>query len=214
MQQISDAISAVPAWTVVGAGLLAGAAIGFVVARALSRRALDAVLHVDLLTAAARRRDALAAAWWIPTGIAASGLLAGAIAAGQLTLIRAAGVIVAGGIALAAAAHAIARLSGGAPIELRSEWSGLGGGVGGWQLSPVVGLLVLAIGFGGATVSLTARPEGNGCTGAALIEQKGPQPLASLDAATPDRSLQRASTLPSHPPAADLGADESSPRER
>lgn len=59
--------------------------------------------------------------------------------------------------ALYAARLAIERLSGdGASVQ--THWGGIGGGLGGWRMSPTLFLLVLALGFAGAAVGLAFEP--------------------------------------------------------
>src|SRR5712671_4122955 len=77
------------------------------------------------------------------TGLAVIGL-AGAISR-EISFTQAIVTVAFAGAALVAAAHAIQMLVKGDAIGLQSHWGGLGGALGGWRLSPVTSLLVLAL---------------------------------------------------------------------
>lgn len=75
-------------------------------------------------------------------------------ALGGVSSLQALLVIVLGSAALVAAANALVRFREGEMVELQSNWGGLGGGFGGWRLSSVTSLSVLALIFAGsATVA-------------------------------------------------------------
>jgi hypothetical protein len=75
-----------------------------------------------------------------------------AVRADQLTFGQALPVIILGGVAVIAAAAAIARFEKGDRVELESHWGGLGGGLGGWRVSAVTILSLLALVFAGAAL--------------------------------------------------------------
>lgn len=67
---------------------------------------------------------------------------------------RAALVLVCGAATLIVTAYGLAALVRGQPVEMSSHWGGLGGGIGGWQLSPPTVALLLALVFLGATIAI------------------------------------------------------------
>jgi hypothetical protein len=65
---------------------------------------------------------------------------------------------------LIAAAYALGALRSGEGIGVSSHWGGLGGGLGGWRLTPATPALLLALIFFGASVAIGLRdggPAGN-----------------------------------------------------
>jgi hypothetical protein len=61
--------------------------------------------------------------------------------------------------ALVAICNAAARLNEGDTLEFVTHWGGLGGGLGGWRLSPAAGLVVLAIVSASAAITVVlGRP--------------------------------------------------------
>jgi hypothetical protein len=67
---------------------------------------------------------------------------------------KAALLLVCGTLALIAGAYALAALKDGEAVELSSHWGGLGGGLGGWRLSPVTTMLLLTLIFLGTAVAV------------------------------------------------------------
>ena len=115
---------------------------------------------------------------------------------GQISFARAALVIVFSVLAVVTGRLALERASDNT-IGVESHWGGLGGGLGGWRISPVIVRSVLALGFAGAAVSAvfeppkpapTAKtgeqpPQGDGNTGAdSAADGKGNKPKAGADA--------------------------------
>jgi len=76
---------------------------------------------------------------------------------GQISFARAALVIAFSVLAVVTGWLAIERASAN-DIGVQSHWGGLGGGLGGWRISPVIVLSVLALGFAGAAVSVVFEP--------------------------------------------------------
>ena len=69
------------------------------------------------------------------------------------------------GLSVVAASVAVMRLIsrlGDEPIELQTNWGGLGGGLGGWRLSGTAVLLVVALSFGGAAIGIGLAPQAGG----------------------------------------------------
>jgi hypothetical protein len=77
-----------------------------------------------------------------------------AVQSDQLSFARSALVILIGSGALVAAAQAVAQLERGETIELTTHWGGLGGGIGGWRLSPVTALIIIALALTGSAVGV------------------------------------------------------------
>lgn len=66
----------------------------------------------------------------------------------------------------------------GESIELESKWGGLGGGLGGWRMSPAAGLLVLAIALAAAAAASIQPPpndKDSGSAGAAAVSAGAPE---------------------------------------
>ncbi len=87
-------------------------------------------------------------------GIAA--LLFVAVAQKQIEALPAALVLICGTLTLLAASYALEGLARGDEIEVNSHWGGLGGSLGGWRVSPITTLLLLALIFLGATITAGA----------------------------------------------------------
>lgn len=64
--------------------------------------------------------------------------------------------------AVFATTRAVDMLWRGEAFELQSLWGGLGGGLGGWRLSPVAGVAIVALAMVGATVAVTLTEKPNG----------------------------------------------------
>lgn len=77
-----------------------------------------------------------------------------AVDAGAIEVLQAALLLVCGSLALTAGAYALAALREGDAVELSSHWGGLGGGLGGWRLSPVATMLLLTLIFLGTAVAV------------------------------------------------------------
>ncbi|MEE4455215.1 hypothetical protein [Novosphingobium resinovorum] len=56
--------------------------------------------------------------------------------------------------AAAASAHALDAIERGSSLGFESHWGGLGGGSGGWRLSPATGAALLALSFTGAAIAV------------------------------------------------------------
>jgi hypothetical protein len=91
-------------------------------------------------------------AWIIGVLFSAGVMVVAALRSDRLPLLQGAVVAILGSIALVAAAHALTLFRGGETVELQSSWTGLGGGLGGWRMSPVTALCALALLSGGAAV--------------------------------------------------------------
>ena len=116
-----------------------------------------------------------------------------ATGAGEMSFTHAALLIVAGSIALVAAAHAIRLLGQGETIELQSQWGGLGGGLGGWRITPVTSLVLLALAFGVSAVGIglhrpTSNDQGNKPPASAVTP---PQPAPATQAAPPSGDAKK-----------------------
>lgn len=72
----------------------------------------------------------------------------------QIDFVQAMLIVLLGSAALVAMVQAIDRLQRGESIELQSHWGGLGGALGGWRLSPVTSLLVLALVLAGGAIGV------------------------------------------------------------
>jgi len=79
--------------------------------------------------------------------------LVGALAQ-SIDFIQAMLILLLGSAALVAMAQVIDRLQRGESIELQSHWGGLGGAIGGWRLSPVTSLLLLALILTGSAIGV------------------------------------------------------------
>jgi hypothetical protein len=74
------------------------------------------------------------------------------IVLGEVGVAAASVALLAGGAAAVIATRASDLLMRGDRVELESHWGGLGGGLGGWRLSPAAGLVLLALVFLGTAV--------------------------------------------------------------
>lgn len=63
-----------------------------------------------------------------------------------------------GSIAILASTSAIGRLRCGDVFEVQSNWGGLGGGIGGWRASPVIGLSAISVIFAAAAFAAAILP--------------------------------------------------------
>lgn len=175
----------------VAVAVAVGAVVGFIAGRYVRPGSFAP-------TAAAPRRSG---EWYRVALFCGAVMVLAALPEKTLSFVEAAVIIVLGAITLVAASRALSLLADGAAVELQTEWGGLGGGLGGWRLSPVVGLIFLALIFGGSAVAFTAsaikRDTGSG---------GGPQATATATAAKP-------SLAPPPPPAkpADAGAAQPAP---
>jgi hypothetical protein len=131
-------------------GFLAGLLVGVVLAVALFylvrrlreiRFPATEQIVTDLLKQAAAHAVIIVAIVGSLFGV----VLFGAVVTGHLDAIRFAIAVLAGGAALVAVSRAAEVLAKGGRIELQSNWGGLGGGLGGWSLSPAAGLVLLVL---------------------------------------------------------------------
>jgi hypothetical protein len=90
--------------------------------------------------------------WIIGVLFSAGVMVVAALRSDRLPLLQGAVVAILGSVALVAASHALALFRSGETVELESNWSGLGGGLGGWRTSPVTAICALALLSGGAAV--------------------------------------------------------------
>ena len=74
-------------------------------------------------------------------------------------------LLVLGSAALVATLRVVDRLHRGELIELQSHWGGLGGAIGGWRLSPVTGLLLVALVLVGGAIGVGVGGKKNGNDG-------------------------------------------------
>src|ERR1700740_3067463 len=77
--------------------------------------------------------------------VALSFIVIAAVLAGAINWTQGIVVVLAGVMAIIAATRAVELFGQGDRIELQSHWGGLGGGLGGWRLSPGASLVVLAL---------------------------------------------------------------------
>jgi len=100
-----------------------------------------------------------------------SAILAGLLLASALGHISLPRALVLAAFLIAAIVAAIHAMDASArePVELRSNWGGLGGGLGGWRLSRPAVLLLLALALAGAAVAAALPP---------APAQKPPSPVA------------------------------------
>jgi hypothetical protein len=89
-----------------------------------------------------------------------------AVRTDQLSFGQALPIVILGGVAVIAASAAIARFEKGDRVEMESHWGGLGGGLGGWRISAVTILSLLALAFAGAAVvaARSVKPRTTGTT--------------------------------------------------
>ncbi len=117
--------------------------------------------------------------------------LAGAALAGKINALLAAIAILFGGAAIIVVRAAAERFTAGDRIELQSHWGGLGGGLGGWRLSPGASLALLAfILLAVAVGALTGWPRDKGgsappSTSASDKEKSKSDPPAGKQPASP-----------------------------
>jgi hypothetical protein len=104
----------------------------------------------------------------------------------ELALSRIAVLIVLGPAALLAATRTIELLGRGDAVELQSRWGGLGGGLGGWRLSPAASLLLLTLFLAGAAVAVVGARDtaGEAKTSAADMKLQAPAEAKGGPAAT------------------------------
>lgn len=81
-------------------------------------------------------------------------LLLGAVIGHELRPMHAAVLLVCGSLAIVGAIYAFESLRNGNSVEFSSYWGGLGGGMGGWRISPVTTTIVLTIIFLGALIAI------------------------------------------------------------
>lgn len=108
-------------------------------------------------------------------GLALAGiviLLLAAAARGEIKPVSAALVLICGTLALLAGSYVLEGLARGDKIEVSSHWGGLGGSLGGWGLSPITALLLLALVFLGATI-LAGRSDEEALPDNSLTNQSG-----------------------------------------
>ena len=90
---------------------------------------------------------------WIYISLFCAAIMAiAAVQSDHLSFGQALLVVILGSMALAAAGAALVRFHNGENIELESNWGGLGGGLGGWRVSAVTCLSVLAVIFAASAV--------------------------------------------------------------
>jgi hypothetical protein len=80
----------------------------------------------------------------------------GSASLGAFSFAQAAVVVLGGTAAIPFAAQALRRLAYGEVFQLESHWGGLGGGLGGWRLSPLMTAALLALAFGAMTLAAAA----------------------------------------------------------
>jgi hypothetical protein len=80
-----------------------------------------------------------------------------AVRSDQLSFGRASLIVILGGVALVTAAAALERFRKGEDVELESNWGGLGGGLGGWRVSSVACLSLMAVIFAASAVVTAAK---------------------------------------------------------
>jgi hypothetical protein len=86
--------------------------------------------------------------------IAASGvMMIQAVRVGQLPALQGAMVLLLGTLTLVAGGYVLEDLARGKSISVDSNWGGLGGGLGGWRLSPTTTTLLITLTFLGATMA-------------------------------------------------------------
>lgn len=136
--------------------------------------------------------------WIIGVLFSAGVMVIAALRSDRLPLLQGAMVAVLGSIALVAAAHALTLFRSGETVGLESSWSGLGGGLGGWRMSPATALCVLALLSGGAAILA-----GQSSSADREIKQIKEQ-LEALKARSTQSSLVSGSTTTSAPPPAAL----------
>lgn len=80
-----------------------------------------------------------------------------ALMRGEVTGLRASGLALAGGVTLWFLHLFVSSLEDGQWPAFESHWGGLGGGLGGWRVSPSLLYLLGALGFASAVVALGAE---------------------------------------------------------
>lgn len=89
-------------------------------------------------------------------------------------------IIICGTLTLFAGMHVVEGLARGDTIEVSSHWGGLGGAMGGWRLSPIATLLVVALILLGTTLAASGAFSGKG-------EDKASRPAANQQRPAADR---------------------------
>ncbi|QCO00886.1 hypothetical protein D3867_01695 [Azospirillum argentinense] len=150
---------------------VAGCILFGCVTGALGRRLYD-----RLRPASSTERGKLSS--WLT--LAVPGLLlftAGAIRLGEFSFGQAIVCVVTGTAALILFSRLIDLVNQGEGIEFQTHWGGLGGGLGGWRLSPVVAIALVALVLLGSTAAIALGKR----TGAGV-------PNGSVDKAQPTRA--------------------------
>jgi hypothetical protein len=151
------------------------------------RHAIAKLVHANFKAVTIRPRHA---------GFLVAVIVLPAVLAGEITFARASVAVLAGGLALIALTRVVQLFAQGDRIELQSHWGGLGGGLGGWRLSPVAGLVLLTVALCGVAIAAITGlptdkprpgPEQND-TARPKAEPKAEQPTEKSDTAGPSKA--------------------------
>lgn len=82
--------------------------------------------------------------------------------AGQIDFVRGAMLIIVGVATLLVLRQLVERMKAGESVEVQSHWGGLGGGLGGWRMSPAMVLLIVGIVLFGGALGLALKPVATG----------------------------------------------------
>jgi uncharacterized integral membrane protein len=112
---------------------------------------------------------------------------------GEIKFWQAMMVILIGGPALIATARAIELIGEGETIEMQSQWGGLGGVLGGWRLSPVTSLVLLAFAFAGGAIGVAIQSKQPDGSEARPASEKS---ITAHDQATDQKTVEKPGAAP------------------
>jgi hypothetical protein len=111
-----------------------------------------------------------------PLVVAAAILIWIGVDRGAIEPIRGGLLLVLAVLTVASALTALSMLRSGGAIGVRSDWGGLGNGMGGWQVLPTTVAFLLTIAFLGATIAIAIESRGPAAPKSAAVPPDGAQP--------------------------------------
>jgi hypothetical protein len=108
------------------------------------------------------------------------------MALGEIKVAYGAGAILAAAGALIALSRVFRLIEDGGPIEIESNWGGLGGGLGGWRLSAAAALVLVTLAFAGGAFALL----GSG----SATQENGTQENGTQESGTQTSGAQKGDT--------------------